>query len=321
MSKVLDHIYQVIGNTPMVRLNKIAEHHGVEGEILAKLEYLSPGFSKKDRPALQIIKEAEASGQLKPGQTVVELTSGNMGTGLSIVCSGRGYPFVACMSEGNSPERARMMRALGAEVVLVKQVNGKPGMVTGEDLAQVELVTQKITEERGAFRADQFTLPGSYNGHRLHTAREIWEQANGAIEAFADFAGSGGTFVGCAQGLKAYNPMIRCYLVEPETGARYAKLPIRNNGQHQIQGGGYNMALPILDSQDEKLIDGFIQISDEEAVAAARDLARLEGIFAGFSSGANVMAAIKLLRGKEKGKAIAILLPDSGLKYLSTNLY
>ena len=165
---LLHSVLGAIGNTPLVELSRLTR--GLEGRILAKLEYLNPGFSKKDRIALQMIEEAEAEGRLQPGQTVVELTSGNTGTGLSIVCAVKGYPFVAVMSKGNSMERARMMKAFGAEVILIDQLPAsKPGQVSGGDLALVEQAAQRITRERNAFRADQFHLESSARGHYLHT--------------------------------------------------------------------------------------------------------------------------------------------------------
>ena len=319
MRKLLNHVYEAIGETPMVRLDRITKAYGVEGSILAKLEYLNPGFSKKDRPARQMIEEAEASGALKPGQAVVELTSGNTGTGLAIVCRAKGHPFIACMSEGNSPERARMMRALGAEVFIIKKAhNDVAGEVSGDDLAMVEEAAQALTRERNAFRADQFRLAGASNGHLHHTAEEMWEQSDGKIDAFVDFLGSGGTFAGCARGLKNHNPAIRCYAVEPEAAAKYAGLPTQRQGAHKVQGGGYNMDLPLL---DKALVEEFIQVSDGEVVECTRNLALHESAFVGFSSGANVIAAIKLLQGRERGKNIALTLNDSGLKYLSTDLF
>ena len=302
----------------MVQLSRITKAWGAQGGILAKMEYLNPGFSKKDRIALQMIEEAEKTGSLKPGQTVVELTSGNTGTGLAIVCACKGYKFVACMSKGNSKERARMMRALGAEVVLVDQTPGSiEGQVSGEDLALVEKKAQEIALERNAFRADQFNLAACVHAHEEHTAEEMWEQTGGRIDVFLDFLGSGSTFAGCAKALKRRKPSIRCYVVEPATAAVYARLEVTNSG-HKIQGGGYSMELPLL---DRTLIDGYIQVTNEEAIDVARKLASLEGIFAGFSSGANVCAALKLLAGVEKEANIALTLNDSGLKYLSTDLY
>lgn len=294
MKKLMQNIYEVIGDTPMLNLSRIVKHYGVEGQIYAKLEYLNPGYSKKDRPALQMIQEAEESGKLIPGQTVIELTSGNTGTGLSIVCQSKGHPFIAVMSEGNSMEHARMMRALGAEVVFVPQCKGAvKGQVSGKDLELVEERAKELTVERNAFRADQFKLASSCRAHLLHTGEEMWEQSDGKIDVFLDMVGSGGTFEGCAEALKAHNPAIRCYIVEPENAAVYAGHPLKDEGRHKVQGCGYAMDLPKI-KQDK--IDGLVQINDEESLQMARDLARLEGCFVGISAGANVAAAIKLLR-------------------------
>ena len=313
----LDSVLGAIGNTPLVELSRITR--GLEGRILAKLEYLNPGFSKKDRIALQMIEEAEADGELTKGQAVVESTSGNTGTGLSIVCAVKGYPFVAVMSKGNSTERARMMRALGAEVILIDQLPGSsPGQVSGGDLALVEEAAQRITRERNAFRADQFHLGSSSRAHYLHTAPEILEQADGKIDAFCDYAGTGSSFAGCAAAFKEHDPNILCYIVEPAEAAVLAGKTV-TNPNHRIQGGGYSMEELSLINKDH--IDGYLQVTDEEAMETARGLAKEEGIFAGFSAGANVYAAMQLLKGNCRGKTIAVLLPDSGLKYLSTDLW
>jgi len=314
---VLGSAIEAIGDTPLVKLTRLTRN--LDGSILAKLDHLNPGFSKKDRIARQIIEDAEAQGLLRPGQTVVELTSGNTGTGLAIVCGIKSYPFVAVMSKGNSAERARMMSALGAEVVLVDQMPGsKPGQVSGEDLKRVEKEAQRIVVERRAFRADQFRLAGNFRAHYLHTGPEILRQSGGAIDAFCDFVGTGGTFAGCAAAFKEHNPSILCFIVEPEGAAALAGKPVTHAG-HRIQGGGYSMSeLPLLRPEH---IDGYIQVPDEQAVASARRLAREEGIFAGFSSGANVAAAMELLQGTCKGKTIVVTICDSGLKYLSTDLW
>lgn len=201
--RVLNNVTEAIGNTHMLHLSKIADEFGVQGNIYAKMEYLNPGFSKKDRVALQMITEAENAGLLVPGQAVVELTSGNTGTGLAIACACKGYKFIACMSKGNSMERARMMKALGAEVVLVDQMpNSVHGQVSGEDLALVEIEAQKIAKERNAFRADQFNLEACNHAHEKYTAEEMWEQLDGNIDVFVDFLGSGSTFAGCSKTLK-----------------------------------------------------------------------------------------------------------------------
>jgi cysteine synthase len=315
--QVLDSIVSAIGETPLVALRRLGRHLG--GTILAKLEYLNPGFSKKDRIARQIIEDAEADGRLQPGQTVVELTSGNTGTGLAIVCGIKGYPFVAVMSRGNSRERARMMAALGAEVVLVDQAPGSaPGQVSGEDLALVEAETVRIVEARGAFRADQFRLAGNARAHFLHTGPEILHQTGGAFDLFCDFVGTGGSFAGCAAAFKAHRSAIRCYVVEPEGAAALAGQPITNPG-HRIQGGGYSMtSLPLVDAAH---VDGHLTVTDTEAIAWARRLAKEEGIFAGFSSGANVAAAAALLADEYQGQTAVVMMCDSGLKYLSTDLW
>jgi cysteine synthase A len=306
-----------IGDTPLVALSRLTA--GVNGRILAKLDYLNPGFSKKDRIARQIIEDAEAESRLRPGQTVVELTSGNTGTGLAIVCGVKGYRFVAVMSKGNSMERARMMSALGAEVVLVDQLPGsKPGQVSGGDLEVVEQAAQRLAIERGAFRADQFHLAGNFRAHYLHTGPEFIRQSGGAIDAFCDFAGTGGSFAGCAAAFKEFRPSIQCFIVEPDGAAVLAGEPV-TYPHHRIQGGGYAMAdLPLLRREH---IDGYLKVTDTEAIHMARRLAREEGIFAGFSSGANVAAALRLLQTSLAGKTIAVLMCDSGLKYLSTDLF
>jgi cysteine synthase A len=310
-------VIETIGDTPVVELSRLARD--MDGRILAKLEYLNPGFSKKDRIARQIIEDAEAQGLLAPGGIVVELTSGNTGTGLAIVCGIKGYRFVAVMSRGNSPERARMMSALGAEVVLVDQLPASiPGQVSGGDLALVEEVAQRIATERGAFRADQFRQPGNFRAHYLYTGPEFLRQSGGRIDAFCDFAGTGGSFAGCAAAFKEHDPAIQCFVVEPERAAVLAGEPA-SHPNHRIQGGGYAMSeLPLLRPWH---VDGYLKVSDEEAILAARRLAREEGIFAGFSSGANVAAALNLLGTTHRGKTVAVLINDSGLKYLSTDLW
>jgi cysteine synthase len=314
---VLPSVIETIGDTPVVELSRLTR--GIKGRILAKLDYLNPGFSKKDRIARQMIEDAEADGLLSPGQTVVELTSGNTGTGLAIVCGVKGYPFVAVMSRGNSIERARMMRALGAEVVLVDQApDSVPGQVSGQDLALVEVAAQALVNERAAYRADQFRHRGNFRAHFLGTGPEFIRQTAGRIDAFCDYAGSGGCFAGCAAAFKAFRQSIRCYVVEPAGAAALAGETI-SNPQHRIQGGGYAMMdLPLLDRGQ---VDGYLRVTEAEAIDCARRLAQVEGIFAGYSSGANVAAALQLLRTECQGQTVAVMICDSGLKYLSTDLW
>jgi cysteine synthase A len=308
---------EAIGATPLVDLARLTRD--LDGRILAKLEYLNPGFSKKDRIARQIVADAEASGKLSPGQSVVELTSGNTGTGLAIVCGIKGYPFVAVMSKGNSIERARMMSALGAEVVLVDQLpTSIPGQVSGGDLELVEQETQKIVEKRSAFRADQFQLKSNFRAHYLNTGPEIIRQSGGQIDVFCDFAGTGGSFAGCTAAFKEHTPDIACFIVEPDGAAILAGEPV-TYPNHRIQGGGYVMADLVMLNPEQ--IDGYLKVSDDKAIEMARRLAKEEGIFAGFSSGANVAAALELLDTSFRGKTAVVLICDSGLKYLSTDLW
>ena len=315
--RVLPSAIDAIGDTPLVELSRLAR--GMNGRILAKLEYLNPGFSKKDRIALQMIEEAEAQGHLRPGQSVVELTSGNTGTGLAIVCAIKGYSFVAVMSKGNSMERARMMSALGAEVILVDQLPGSiPGQVSGGDLELVEQEARRIARDRNAFRADQFRLAAHPRAHYLHTGPEIIRQTGGSFHAFCDFVGTGGSFAGCSAAFKEHDPSILCFVVEVAGAAVLAGEAV-TKPNHRIQGGGYSMpTLPLLGADD---IDGYIQVAEAGAIRITRRLAKEEGMFVGFSSGINVAAALQLIEGNLQGKTVVVLLSDSGLKYLSTDLW
>ncbi|AWS48637.1 PLP-dependent cysteine synthase family protein [Streptosporangium sp. 'caverna'] len=317
MSKVLQSAVDAIGGTPMVRLDRLTAD--LEGTILAKLEYFSPGGSKKDRVAKRILEDAEKAGLLLPGQPVVELTSGNTGAGLAIACAVTGHPFVAVLSKGSSAERARMIVALGAEVVLVDQLPGSvPGRVSGGDMELVELEARRVTRERGAFRSDQFENQSNVAAHYTGTGQEIWEQTGGRIDAFADFVGTGGCLAGVTRALKEHKPSVRCFAVEPE-GAAVLAGEAASQPNHPIQGGGFSRAdlTHLLDVP----IDGYVQVTGEEARSTARLLAMREGIFGGFSAGANVAAALHLLRNEMAGATIAVLIPDSGLKYLSTDLW
>lgn len=312
-----DSILGAIGNTPVIELSRVT--NGLDGRIVAKLDYLNPGLSRKDRIAREMIMTALSDGELTPGQTVVELTSGNTGTGLAIVCAVLGHPFVAVMSEGNSPERARMMQSLGAEVVLVAQTeSSQPGHVTGDDLGLVEERARQLTLERDAFRADQFSRQSNRRAHETHTGPELWDQTDGDIDAFCDFVGTGGTYAGVTLALKARRPGVKCYIVEPERSRVLAGEGMVSP-HHRIQGGGYSME--DLEMLRGVPVDGYLPVSDDDAIATSRELARLEGVFAGFSSGAVVAAAMGLLRTDHEGQTVGVVLADSGLKYLSTDLW
>lgn len=315
-SRVLPSIVEAIGETPLIALDRLGA--GLPGQILLKLEYFNPGYSIKDRIARRIVEEAERSGRLRPGGTVIELTSGNTGTGLAIVCAVNGYQLIAVMSEGNSVERRRMLQALGARVEIVPQAPGSsPGQVSGEDLALVEQRTVELTRELGAFRADQFHNPANVEAHELGTGAEIWDQTGGKLDAFVAMVGTAGTFMGIARALKTRNAAIRTYAVEPARAAILAGQPVVDPS-HKIQGAGYAMVPPLW---DPAYCDGYLGIDDDEAIAVARRLARQEGVFAGFSTGANVAGALRLARDAAPGARIVTTANDSGLKYLSTDLF
>jgi cysteine synthase A len=309
-------ILGAIGATPLIALDRLTRN--LPGRIGLKLEYLQPGHSVKDRIALRIVEDAERAGKLQPGSTVVELTSGNTGTGLAVVCAVKGYRLIAVMSEGNSVERRHMLRALGASVELVPQApSSVPGQVSREDLDLVEQRTAELVEEFRSFRADQFNNPSNVQAHELTTGPEIWEQTEGRVEAFVGTVGTAGTFMGIARALKQRRPSIRTYAIEPATAPTLAGGKIVNTS-HKIQGAGYAMIPP---QWDPAFCDGFFGVSDDEAISVARRLAREEGVFAGFSTGANVAAALRLAAECPLGMLIVTTANDSGLKYLSTDLY
>jgi cysteine synthase len=309
----------LIGNTPVVELSRLTK--GLRGALYAKIEFFNPGASKKDRIALKMIDEALADGRVKPGQTVVELTSGNTGTGLAIVCAARSLKFVAVMSSGNSVERRRMIEGLGARCEIVPQAPGSPpGQVSGADLELVKQRAEQLTKELGAFRCDQFRDEANVRAHEQGTAEEIWRDLGGRITAFCDFVGSGGTFVGVSRGLKKHDPKIKCYAVEPSTAAVLSGKPV-TRANHKIQGGGYSMRPPLW---EDRLLDGTLSVTDEEALHWARELGRVEAIFGGFSTGANLAAAMCLLKESQSAAEparVVFLVNDSGLKYLSTDLW
>jgi cysteine synthase A len=316
MNHILSSILGTIGATPLVALNRLGT--GLPGRVLAKIESTNPGGSVKDRIALRMIEEAERDGRLRPGMPVVEVTSGNTGTGLAIVCAVRGYRLIAVMSEGNSQERRRMLRALGAELELVPQACGpRPGRVSREDLEAVEACAAELVEQLGAFRPDQFGNAANARAHELGTGREIWEQTGGRVDVWVASVGTGGTFVGVARALKSRDHRIRCLTAEPATAPALAGGPITDTC-HRLEGTGYARVPPLW---DPSLCDGFLTVTNEAAIDTARQLATREGIFCGFSSGANVAAALQVARTAEAGAVIVTLLADTGLKYLSTDLF
>ena len=311
----LGSILDLIGETPLIAMDRLMADS--RSKLFVKLESANPGLSVKDRPALQILRDAEREGKIHPPMTIIERTSGNMGTGLAIACTILGYKLVVVMSEGNSVERRQVLAALGAEVVTVPQVTGCPGQVTGEDLKRVEEVTNDLQKKLGAFRGDQFKNPSSVKAHELGTGPEIWKQCGGTLDAFVSVVGSSGTFVGVSRFLKKQNPAIKCYAVEP-SNATVLSGGIENAGLHRLQGVGY-ADIPYL--WEPELADGFIPITDHEAAHYARLLATKEGIMAGFTSGANVAAARRIGESSTTPLNIVTVITDSGLKYLSTDLF
>jgi cysteine synthase A len=256
---------------------------------------------------------ARADGRLAAGGAVVEMTSGNMGAGLAVVCAALGHPLILTMSAGNSPARAKMLEGLGADVVLVPQIDGSPGCVTGADVTAAALTAAAIAKERGAFYVDQFNAPEPLHAHEIGTGRELIDQARAPIAAWVASVGTGATFLGVARALKTVSPRTWCVAVEPLGSAPLAGKPIQKPG-HLLQGTGYGARPP---HWDAALMDESIEIGDGEATDWRRRLATMEGLYVGFSSAANVCAASKLLHsGRLPADAlVATVLCDSGLKY------
>jgi cysteine synthase len=300
----------LIGRTPLVALDRV---HPGPGRIVAKAEFLQPGGSVKDRAAQAILLSARKDGRLRDGGLVVEMTSGNMGAGLAVACAALGHPLLLTMSTGNSPQRARMLRALGAELELVEQVSGTPGKVTGEDLDAAIAAAQRLTAERKGFYVDQFHAPEGHRAHEETTGREIWEQSGGRIDAWVMCVGTGATFQGVSRALKSFNSSIHCVAVEPAGYEPLGGKPITKR-QHLLQGSGYGAVPPIWDNA---LMDEAIAVSDEEAEHWRTQLAIGEGLHVGYSAAANVCAASKVLRSGALApdSVVATVLCDTGLKY------
>jgi cysteine synthase A len=299
----------LIGNTPLLELKRL---YIGPGRLVAKAELFQPGGSVKDRAALKIIQLAYKNGQLKPGQAVVEMTSGNMGAGLAVVCAVYGNPFVAVMSSGNSPERVKMLRGLGAEVLLVPQVDGVVGQVTGGDISKATEVAKQLAQERDAFYVDQFNNFGSVLAHYESTGPEIWSELGVEISAFVASIGSGGTFVGTSKYLKSKSSKVKCVAVEPE-GASILATGKVTKPRHLLQGTGYGIVPPHWDCS---LVDEFVTVTDDEVTSMRMELATKEGLFVGYSAAANVVAAANVLRSLNDSRAsVVTILCDTGLKY------
>jgi len=310
MKNVLQDVTGFICNTPLMELRQTCPG---KGRILAKMEFVQPGGSIKDRAALKIIKDAYENGKLAKGQPVVEMTSGNMGAGLAVVCGAMKNPFIAAMSKGNSPERVRILKALGAEVVLVPQADGTPGKVTGNDIAKAVEKAKEIAKEKNAFYVDQFNNPSCISAHYTTTGPEIRDDLQGKVDAFVACVGTGGAFIGISRYLKEKNKRVFCAAVEPEKAAILKKGYVENP-KHIIQGTGYSLVPP---QWDPGLADEFITVTDEEVENHTRLLARNEGLYVGYSSGANVCAALKLIESGllKENPVVVTLLCDTAYKY------
>jgi cysteine synthase A len=274
---------------------------------------LQPGGSAKDRAARAIIEAARADGRLKPGAPVVEMTSGNMGAGLAVVCAALGHPLVVTMSAGNSPQRARMLEALGAEVILVPQVAGEPGQVTGPDIAAAAGIAEKLAAERGGFYVNQFHAREGKAAHETGTARELLDAACGGIDGWTACVGTGCTFLGVARALLRDNPSVMCGAVEP-AGCQVLAGQAVTKTKHLLQGAAYGSVPPMWEPE---LMSCSIPVSDEEVTSWKQRLAIEEGLHVGFTAAANVCGATKMLSSGAlaANATVATVLCDTGLKY------
>jgi cysteine synthase A len=305
-TKIADDITELVGNTPLVRLNRIAQ--GLNGTVVAKLESFNPMSSVKDRIGLAMIDAAEKAGRIRKNSVIVEPTSGNTGIGLAFVCAARGYRLIITMPETMSVERRQLLEALGAEIVLTPGSEGMTGAVRRAEML--------AAETPNSFMPQQFKNPANPRVHRDTTAEEIWRDTEGKVDMVVAGVGTGGTITGIAEAIKSRKPGFRVVAVEP------AASPVLSGGKpgpHKIQGIGAGFVPDVLRVD---LIDEVVQVKDEDAKATTRRLAREEGILAGISSGAAAWVALQVAgRDESKGKLIVVILPDTGERYLSAGLF
>ena len=308
MGKIYQSAEELIGKTPLLELTHIEKADALGARVLAKLESFNPGGSAKDRIAKMMIADAEASGRLKPGATIIEPTSGNTGIGLASVAAAKGYRVVIVMPETMSVERRMLMKAYGAELVLTEGAKGMSGAI--------EKAEELASQTPNSIIAGQFVNPSNPKAHRETTGPEIWEDTDGKVDIFVAGVGTGGTITGVAEYLKEKNPNVRIVAVEP------ASSPVLTQGRagaHEIQGIGANFVPAVL---NRDLLDEVIPVENEAAFAMARRIGKAEGVLVGISSGAAAWAAVELAKRSENaGKTIVALLPDTGDRYLSTKLF
>ena len=308
MSKIYKGIDQLIGKTPLVELTNIEEKFGLKAKIVAKLEYFNPAGSVKDRIAKAMIDDAEKSGKLKKDSVIIEPTSGNTGIGLASVAASRGYKIIIVMPETMSVERRQLMKAYGAELVLTEGAKGMKGAI-----AKAQELAQEIPN---SFIPGQFVNPANPQTHRENTGPEIWEDTDGKVDIFVAGVGTGGTVTGVGEFLKSKNKDIKIVAVEP---ASSPVLSTGNAGSHKIQGIGAGFVPEVLNT---KIYDQIITVENEDALETGRLIGKSEGFLVGISSGAATWAAIELAKKPENaGKTIVVLLPDTGDRYLSTDLF
>ena len=308
MSKIYKDATELIGNTPLVEFNHIEKKEGLNAKILAKLEYFNPAGSVKDRIAKEMIEDAERKGTLKPGATIIEPTSGNTGIGLASIATAKGYKAIIVMPETMSVERRNIIKAYGAEIVLTEGAKGMKGAI-----AKAEELSKEIPD---SFVAGQFVNPANPEAHRKTTGPEIWNDTDGKVDIFVAGVGTGGTVTGVGEYLKQQNPEVKVVAVEPATSPVLSK---GTAGAHKIQGIGAGF---VPDTLNTKIYDEIITIDNDAAFEGGKEIASIEGILVGISSGAAFVAAKELAKRPENaGKTIVVLLPDSGDRYYSTPLF